>query len=819
MAETGHYLPHSAHWGAFRVRPRPGGVEILPHPRDPAPSRLLANIPAAVAHPARIARPMIRRGWLEDGPGPDRRRGRDRFVAVPWPQALDLAAAELERVYATHGPRAVFGGSYGWASAGRFHDAQHQIHRFLNLAGGYVRSVNSYSSGAATVILPHIVGPQSLVAGNNVSWDELVAESAVVLAFGGMALKNNDVGGGGSSEHIAGDRLARAHARGVEFHLIAPLRDDLPAEVNARWYALRPGTDVALMLGIAHTLVTEDRHDRGFLDRYCVGWEIFEAYLLGDADGQPKDARWAAAICGLPADDIVALARGAAGRRTLVTCSQSLQRARHGEQPVWMALVLAAMLGQIGLPGGGFAYALGSTSNTGKPPIAVPLPSLPLGRNSIDDFIPVARLADMLLQPGEPFYYDGRRLTYPDIRLVYWAGGNPFHHHQDLNRLRRAFARPDTVIVHNSVWTASARHADIVLPATITLERADLGAAAGDPLLVAMHQAVEPYAEAQDDYAIFAGLGERLGFAGRFTEGRSPRQWLAVIYEPIRAALAERGRAAPDFEAFWKAGELVLPTLPADGGLLRDFRRDPVGSPLPTPSGRIEIASAQIAGFGYPDCPGHPAWMVPEEGPASPAASRYPLCLIANQPATRLHSQLDFGATSQAAKIGGREPVRLHPQDAAARGIRNGDIVRLYNDRGACLAGAVISAALRPGVVQLGTGAWYDPLDPAADDPLCVHGNPNVLTADVGTSRLAQGCTGAARLGRGRALRRTAAADSMLRPTGRMTPAGPRGSRRAFEAVNGPEPSGLRSYYYDSVDYSSIRIEKLPATGHNRSLL
>ena len=121
---------------------------------------------------------------------------------------------------------------------------------------------------------------------------------------------------------------------------------------------------------------------------------------------------------------------------------------------------------------------------------------------------------------------------------------------------------------------------------------------------------------------------------------------------------------------------------------------------------------------------------------------RFPLQLVANQPATRLHSQLDFGATSLASKVKDREPVRLHPHDAAARGIRDGDIVRLYNDRGACLAGAVLSEALRPGVVQLATGAWYDPADPNAKQPTCVHGNPNVLTRDAGTSQLAQGCTG-----------------------------------------------------------------------------
>jgi biotin/methionine sulfoxide reductase len=721
---------------------REEGIEIVPHPRDAHPSALLGNIPASISHPARIARPMARRGWLEGGPGPDDRRGRDELVPVSWPRALDLVAAELRRVYSTYGPRAIFGGSYGWASAGRFHDAQSQIHRFLNLAGGYVRSVGSYSSGAATVILPHVIGPQGAVAGNNVSWDEVVAESALVLAFGGMALKNNDVGGGGTSRHVAREHLRKARDRGVEFHLIGPLRDDLPTEIDAIWHSIRPGTDVALMLGVAHTLVSEGRHDRTFLDRYCVGWEIFEDYLFGRHDAQPKAAGWAAKICGLPASEIIALARHVAGRRTLVTCSQSLQRAEHGEQPVWMGVVLAALLGQIGLPGGGFAYALGSTSNTGKPALAVPVPTLPQGRNSISDFIPVARLADMLLHPGEPFDFNGRHLTYPDIRLVYWAGGNPFHHHQDLNRLRRAFARADTVIVHESAWTASARHADVVLPATITLEREDIGAAAGDPMMIAMHRAVARYCDARDDYDIFSDLAERLGFDEKFTEGRSALQWVKYLYDSTCYALQEHGVSAPDFGSFWEAGELKLPTVPWNGGIIRAFRRDPDAAPLPTPSGKVEIASATIASFGYADCPEHPMWLAPREGAGSSAVARFPLQLIANQPATRLHSQLDFGATSRASKIKEREPARIHPQDAALRGISDGDIVRLYNDRGACLAGAVLSNALRPGVVQLSTGAWYDPEDPEGEKPVSVHGNPNVLTRDTGTSRLAQGCTG-----------------------------------------------------------------------------
>src|SRR5262249_59079729 len=137
--------------------------------------------------------------------------------------------------------------------------------------------------------------------------------------------------------------------------------------------------------------------------------------------------------------------------------------------------------------------------------------TVPQGRNGVADFIPVARIADMLLGPGTTYRYNGQTRTYPDIRLVYWAGGNPFHHHQDLNRLRRAVACVETFVVHELAWTATARHADFVLPCTMTLEREDIGGSSHHPLLVPLHARAAPYAEAWDDYAIFAGLAEPPG--------------------------------------------------------------------------------------------------------------------------------------------------------------------------------------------------------------------------------------------------------------------------------------------------------------------
>lgn len=204
---------------------------------------------------------------------------------------------------------------------------------------------------------------------------------------------------------------------------------------------------------------------------------------------------------------------------------------------------------------------------------------------------------------------------------------------------------------------------------------------------------------------------------------------------------AELDFPVPSFAEFWRTGRLELPTRT---GLtwLADFRADPAAHPLGTPSGRIEIFSDTVDAFALPDCAGHPTWYEPSEWLGGPRAARYPLHLIANQPRTRLHSQLDHGGASMASKIRGREPIRIHPDDAAARELTDGDIVRVFNDRGACLAGVVIDDGLRPKVVQLSTGAWFDPADPRDPDSMCVHGNPNALSNDSGTSSLAHGSTG-----------------------------------------------------------------------------
>jgi biotin/methionine sulfoxide reductase len=742
MSQPAAAFPTTAtHWGTYRGEVRDGRLVALhPYEGDADPSPIARNIPTSLEHPARIRRPAVRRSFLERGRAAGGEgRGREAFVEVEWDLALDLVAAEVERVRTNHGNAAIFGGSYGWSSAGRFHHAQSQLHRFLNGVGGYTRSVNAYSYAAAQVIVPRVLGDSRGLLTRHTSWSSIAEHAELVLMFGGMPLKNAQVDPGGTGRHVVREHLLRAHARGARFVLLSPLREDALDVLDAEWLPLRPSTDAALMLGLAHTLVTEGLHDRPFLDRCTVGFARFEAYLLGRGDAHPKDAEWAAAITGIDAARIRALARDMAARRSLLSVSWSVQRTDHGEQPYWLAITLAAMLGQIGLPGGGFGFGYAAVNGIGNPVRPFPWPSLPQGDNPVESFIPVARISDMLLHPGEPFDFDGLRLTYPDIRLVWWAGGNPFHHHQDLNRLVRAWRKPETVIVHEMFWNALAKHADIVLPVTTSFERNDIACTPRDDHLIAMYRLVAPVGEARDDHAILAGVAERLGVGDAFTEGRDEGEWLRWLYNVARQRAAEQGIDMPEFADFWAEGVFRLPPRTEPQVLMAEFRADPMGEPLRTPSGRIEIFSETIASFGYDDdCPGHPAWLEPAEWLGAPLAQRYPLHLLSNQPAAKLHSQFDLGPHCEAARIKGREVLRLHPADAAARGIATGDLVRVFNDRGACLAAALVTGEVMPRVVVLPTGAWYDPLEPGVPGTLERHGNPNVLTLDKGSSRLAQ---------------------------------------------------------------------------------
>ena len=737
----------ASHWGLYQVEsPMSPNMTLSHYPNDHDPSPIGLYLNHRQVEKLRVTKPAIRRGWYEQyygGKGAP--RGGDDYIEVEWEVALNIVAAELTRVKTTYGNQAIYGGSYGWSSSGRFHHAQSQIHRFLNSFGGYVRHKDSYSLGAAGPLMHWLVMPMGELMTSHTDWATLAKHTEIFLSFGGAPRKNAQVSYGGTVDHRLHDSLCAMNKAGVRFINISPVQDDIDTEGLVTWLPIKPNTDTALILGLAYTLWQNQLHDMQFIQRYCVGFDVFEKYLTGQSDGIPKTAQWAANITGIKACDIEALAFDIADHRTMVNMAWALQRAHHGEQPCFALVTLAAMLGQIGLPGGGFGFCYGAENLVGSPNPLFFGPTLEQGQPPIDHFIPVARVVDMLLNPGKTFTYQGETHTYQDIRMIYWAGGNPFHHHQNLNQLAQAWQRPETIITHEQYWTPSAKMADIVLPVTTTLERNDIFYANRETVMAAMKQAKAPTGEAKDDYSIFSELAKRLNIAEQFTQGLDAQGWLAYLYTNWQVQMGrEHQLDLPDFNAFWENDLLELPKGDKPLVLLENFRKDPDKYPLKTPSGKIEIFSQSIADFNLPDCPGFACWLPPHEWLGSKKAAQFPLHMISDQPKNKLHSQLDHSPHSQKDKINQREPIYINSEDAAIRGLQFGDLVRVFNQRGSCLASAVPSDKIRQGVVRLSTGAWFDPLTPRFQDGqflLEKHGNPNALTADIPASSFSQGCS------------------------------------------------------------------------------
>lgn len=731
----------ASHWGVYSVETNESGdiLNTYPAPYDTEPSPLIRGLQSLVHSPLRIDQPYVRQGFLQnpEANGPHNRGG-EPFVPVSWEKALGLAADALLRVRANFGNEAIYGGSYGWASAGRLHHAPSVLKRFLGLFGGYVDKRGNHSFGAALGIMPHVVGRND-ITDMVVSWRSVLENTELVVMFGGANIKNMQIDSGGAASHENSSGFMRARAAGIQFVNISPFRDDLPETAAAQWQVIRPGSDTAVMMALAHTLITEALHDQSFLQRCCVGFDRLKQYVLGETDGQPKTPEWAAQHSGMEPDAIRALARRMATSRTLITTSWSVQRSDHGEQPVWMTVALAAMLGQIGKPGRGFALGFGATNGSlASRARDIPRPKMSLGPNAVKAFCPAGRTNDLLLRPGEQLEYNGLNLKIPDIKLLYSAGGNPFHHNANTNRLLQAWQRLDTVIVNEIWWNAAAKHADIVFPTTTTMERNDILAADQQSRWVAMKKVVEPYKSARNDFDIFSDLAERVGVGAAFTENRNEMGWLRHMYDTARITAQERGYAPPPFDEFWQAGDYLFPAPENDEVLFADFVADPESNRLATPSGKIEIYSETVDGFGYSDCPGQPTWIEPKEWLGSPISKQFPFHLLSNQPTWRLHSQLDASPASRKNKVQDREPIKMNRKDADAKGLKNGDVVRVFNDRGAMLAGVEIVDDLLSGVLLIATGAWYDPAEPGKAGALEKHGNPNVLTRDEGTSRLSQ---------------------------------------------------------------------------------
>ncbi|NCV20088.1 MAG: Asp-tRNA(Asn)/Glu-tRNA(Gln) amidotransferase GatCAB subunit C, partial [Rhodobacterales bacterium] len=264
-------------------------------------------------------------------------------------------------------------------------------------------------------------------------------------------------------------------------------------------------------------------------------------------------------------------------------------------------------------------------------------------------------------------------------------------------------------------------------PATTQFERSDLGWAKGDPYLFFMPQMVQPVGLSKNDYDIFADLSKKLNCEEKFTHNKLSDEWIRDIYNKFYIEANSNGIKVPDFETLKEKNfeRMPIDSFDEDYVPFKDFRDDPIKHSLGTPSGKIEIYSEKIAGFNYEEIPGHPIYNKPLLNP------KFPLRLLSPQPHDKLHSQLQAAAED----LQKHAVLVMNPQDAEKRGISQGNLVKVWNSRGACLASLQIQETIIPGVVSLATGAWFSP----TKDGLDVSGNPNVLTADLGTSNLGQG--------------------------------------------------------------------------------
>lgn len=632
------------------------------------------RMPLELYAPDRVLRPLIRTGA----------RGSGHFREASWDEALRLAADNLSAVRAQYGAGAVLNlASAGCTSA--LHGTIPLLRRFLNFYGGATRWTGSYSNGAAQFVLPYLFGDQWRASG----FDAATMQYAEMIILWGANVLEARLGTDINS------RLLEASRRGAQIVVIDPRRSRTAHKSAAWWIPCRPGADAALMLATLYVLLTEGHVDRAFVESHSSGFEQLEAYTLGRGGGQPRTPRWAEPLCGVAAEEITRFARAyAAAKPAMLLPGYAIQRVYAGEETYRLTVALQLATGNFGKLGG-------STGSLNSALPRVRVGALPAPILAHAPTVPVARWPDAVLE--------GRAGGYPtDIRAIYSIGGNYLNQGAQIPKNIAAFEKVDFAICHEIFLTPTARYCDVVLPAAHALEKEDIGLPWCGNFITYKAQAVQPRGEARSDYDILWDLAERLGFGAQFSEGRSAAQWVQRFLDQSEA---------PDQAALRRDGFYIMPDQERAG--LADFARDPAAHPLSTPSGRVEIASARYAaetGFSA-----SPIWQPRPQNP------HYPLQLITPKSPLRTHSQ---GSNLPEIRDRVDHALDMHPADAAARGIVNGDVARVFNAAGAVRARVRLCEDLAAGVVCLPEGVWVA-LD---SDGVDTAGAANMLTSTQATA-------------------------------------------------------------------------------------
>jgi anaerobic dimethyl sulfoxide reductase subunit A len=667
-----------------------------------------------VYSPERLKYPMHRIG----------ERGAGRFERITWDEALDEVAKELKRIKGTYGNSAIFLCA-GSGNQGMLHGPI-PVGYMLQQFGGFTRSWGAASYEGALFASMATYG--TIRTGN--SRDDLL-NSRLVIMWGWNPA--NTIWDPETSLS-----LARVREKGIKIVAIDPRYTDSVATFADQWIPIRPGTDAAMLIAMAYVIIQENLQDQNFIDKYTIGIDEYRDYLLGNEDGLAKTPRWAEEITSVPADVIANLAREYATKKpAALIAGWGPARAAMGEQYSRAANVLTALTGNIGISGGyaaGFMRAYSSRERTfgksrekskkrtensssgvrssnpvenGAPPRKDSLYKLRGGTNPTSARIHTSKLYDAIVR--------GRAGGYPtDIKMAYVVASNWINQQSNTRRGVEAFKSLEFIVVHEQFMTPTAKLADILLPVNTFMERSDIAPPwLGSPYYIYLNKAIDSLYESKSDLEICSELSRRIGVSFDLFN---------MTEDEILRTIASSRDDIPDYDAMKRDGVLKI-KLPEPIVSFREQINDPKNNPFPTLSGRIEIACGHLNEMNNPLIPSVPKYIGHSEGYDAPKSAQYPLQLLTTHYKTRAHST--WHNVPWMREI---EPhsVWINPLDAAGRGIGDGDLVDVFNDRGRIRIPAKVTERIMPGVVNVSQGAWYDPDEHGVD----LGGCANVLTND-----------------------------------------------------------------------------------------
>jgi len=643
-----------------------------------------------VYHPDRLKYPMRRTGP----------RGSGQFERISWDEALDHVAGEMLRIRREHGNAAILNASRS-GSLSMLHGGG-VAKRFLYKFGGCTDLWSNMSAEAEVFAVHMTFGAKADYKSSGREPTDFV-NSKLILMWGWSP--GDGTFGTGTLPY-----LKEAKKRGVRIICVDPRRTRTSVTLVDEHIFIKPSTDAAALIAMAYVIVSEGLHDQAYCDRHVLGFDeahlpagapagaSYRSYLSGGSDGVPKTPEWAEARCGIPAETIRRLAiEFATTKPAALQCGYAPGRTAFGEQFHRAAYALAAITGNIGVVGGNSGVSNGATGRSG-------IKSLPSGNNPIDAKVSTPLLADFLAR--------GHAGGYPaDIKMIYSAGGDLFNQCPNANKMAKSLEGVELIVAQDHFLTPTARHADILLPATTFWERNDVHTpwAGAGHYAIYMKQAIAPMYECRNDIDIFADLAQRVGINDY--NDRSEEEWLRELTRD----------AVGDFEAFAENGVARF-AAPQDAVAFTAQIRDPENHKFSTPSGKIEIYSMTLAAkpdpYGLGRISPIPTWIdpvVPEQ--------RFPLMLCSPKSRARTHSI--HGNQPLLARVD-PDDVWMNPTDAKARGIADGQKVRVFNDRGATLLPVKVTQRIAPGVVSIKEGAWFTPDTEGRD----THGCANALTDD-----------------------------------------------------------------------------------------